>query len=45
MPYKRVGKKVYVKKGGVWRLKKAFGSEAKAEAYRRALWANVKEGK
>jgi len=44
MPWKREGKKVYEKRGGVWRLKKVFSSEAKAEAYRKALWANVKEG-
>ena len=42
MPYKRVGKTVFVKRGGEWFTLKTHPSAAKAEAHRRALEANVK---
>ena len=42
MPYKRVGKTVFVKKGGKWKTLKTHPTAEKAEAHRRALEANVK---
>lgn len=41
MPYKRVGKTVYVKKSGKWRVLKVHESTAKALAHLRALNINV----
>jgi hypothetical protein len=41
MPYKRVGKRVYVYKGGRWRLKKKHKTAAEAKAHAAALNANV----
>ncbi len=42
MPYKRVGKTVYVKKGGRWRKKGSSKSVATAKRYMRALYAHHK---
>ena len=46
MPYKKEGSKVFVKKGGKWRLLKDYGKggNMKAQAYLRALHANVDHG-
>tara|TARA_Y100000310_G_scaffold238628_1_gene242088 strand:+ start:848 stop:985 length:138 start_codon:yes stop_codon:yes gene_type:complete len=45
MPYKRRGRTVWVKKDGKWQIFKAHASAEKAEAYRKALEANVKHKK
>lgn len=37
MPYKRIGKRIYHKKGGKWRLKQTATSEEKAKATMRLL--------
>jgi hypothetical protein len=44
MPYKRVGRVVYVKKGGKWKVAPGgrHGSEKEAEDHRKALEANVR---
>jgi len=41
MPFKRVGRRVLVKKKGKWVLKKEFVTEAAAEKFRIALVLNV----
>jgi len=42
MPYKRKGRKVYVKRGGRWVLLKTMESVRKAEKYLQALRINVR---
>ena len=42
MPYKSIGKNVYVKRKGKWVLLKEHSSSAKARNHAKALNANVK---
>jgi len=45
MPYKVLGKTVYVLKGGKWKALKTHESADKAKRHMRALYANVKEAR
>jgi len=42
MPYKRIGKTVYVKKGGKWKKKGSSKSVATAKRYLKALYVHSK---
>ena len=45
MPYRRVNRKVLVKRNGRWETLKVHATKAEAEAHLKALYANVPEAK